>query len=297
MNRAEEWSATYGNLGQVPQSQLCMLPLNILDPWRSADGQRQPFKMYTPEKLEELADSVRSNGIIEPICVRPKPGSRMEIIAGHNRVEAAKLAGLRTVPAIVQQLDDIQAAIMLVDSNLKHRETLLPSEKAFAYKLRLESLKRQGQRTNSTSGQIVPKLERSRDEVDPDTSGRQIQRYIRLTYLIQPLLNLVDEGKPGFAAAVDLSFLTVEEQTMLLHVMEETGKIPNGAQAKLLRKAAGQLTEEAIRDVLVPAPAAKPVVLKIAPELLAGFFPTGATAEEMERIILAALAAYRKKEE
>ena len=120
VSRAEEWAAAYGDLGREPQTRLMQLPLTILDPWQSADGERQPFKAYTDAKLQELTESIKMHGVIEAICVRPKADGRMEIIAGHNRVAAARLAGLAAVPAIVQQLDDAQAAIMLVDSNLQH---------------------------------------------------------------------------------------------------------------------------------------------------------------------------------
>lgn len=295
-SRADEWASTYGDLGLEPQTRLMQLPLDILDPWQSADGERQPFKAYAPEKLDELAQSIREHGVIEAICVRLKPNGRMEIIAGHNRVEAAKLAGLRTVPAIVQQLDDAQAAIMLVDSNLQHRETLLPSEKAFAYKLRLEAMKRQGQRTDLTSRQFVGKLEAS-DKLGEELgeSGRQVQRYIRLTYLYPALLDMVDQGKPGFAAAVDLSFLSLDQQEALLRVMDEEKKVPNGAQAKQLRTAAaaGLLADEdAIRGILAPNAAPKPVILKISTDRLLPFFPPNSSPEEMEKIILAALEAY-----
>ena len=296
---ANEWNEIYGSMGMASQAQLTRIPLHILDPWEGADGTAQPFKPYAPDKLEELAENIRKNGVIEAICVRPKPDGRMEIIAGHNRVAAAKLAGLNTVPAIVQQLDDNQAAILLVDSNLQHREKLLPSEKAFAYKLRLESMKRQGQRTDLTSAQIEPKLNSGRSNeqlaAEAGESRAQIQRYIRLTYLIQPLLDMVDAGKPGFAAAVDLSFLTEMEQTMLLQVMEEEGKVPNGAQAKALRSAsaAGQLTDaDAIRAILVPAPAPKPAVLKIPVDRLQDFFPPNTSLDDMEREIFQALQAY-----
>lgn len=295
-SRADEWASAYGDLGLEPQARLMQLPLDILDPWQGADGERQPFRAYAPEKLDELAQSIREHGIIEAICVRPKLNGRMEIIAGHNRVEAAKLADLRTIPAIVQQLDDAAAAIMLVDSNLQHRETLLPSEKAFAYKLRLEAMKRQGKRTDLTSRQIVGKLEAS-DKLGEEIgeSGRQVQRYIRLTYLHPALLDMVDRGKPGFAAAVDLSFLSLDQQEALLRVMDEVKKIPNGAQAKQLRTAAaaGLLADEdAIRGILVPEAAPKPVILKISTDRLLPFFPPDSSAEDMEKIILAALEAY-----
>lgn len=296
---ASEWADTYGQLGMASQAQLTRLPMHILDPWEGTDGTAQPFKPYAPDKLEELAENIRRNGVIEAICVRPKPDGRMEIIAGHNRVAAAKLAGLNTIPAIVQQLDDNQAAILLVDSNLQHREKLLPSEKAFAYKLRLDSMKRKAGRPKNNSAQIEPNFlgTRSNEQLADEAgeSRAQIQRYIRLTYLIPPLLDMVDGGKPGFAAAVDLSFLTEMEQTMLLQVMDEESKVPGGAQAKALRSAsaAGQLTDaDAIRAILVPAPAPKPAVLKIPADRLQDFFPPNTSLDDMEREIYRALEAY-----
>ena len=304
VSRAEEWAAAYGDLGREPQTRLMQLPLTILDPWQSADGERQPFKAYTDAKLQELAESIKKHGVIEAICVRPKADGRMEIIAGHNRVAAARLAGLAAVPAIVQQLDDAQAAIMLVDSNLQHRETLLPSEKAFAYKLRLESMKRQGQRTDLTSGQIVRKLECT-DQIgkDESESGRQIRRYIRLTYLIPALLDMVDNGKPGFAAAVDLSFLGCDEQTALLEVMErEHIKAPNGAQAKALRKAsadrAAGLTAEDILQVLRPVPSRTPPkskTLSVSRDELTGYMPATITTDAEALAYIKQALAYWKE--
>ena len=304
VSRAEEWAAAYGDLGREPQTRLMQLPLTILDPWQGADGERQPFKAYTDAKLQELTESIKQHGVIEAICVRPKADGRMEIIAGHNRVAAARLVGLATVPAIVQQLDDAQAAIMLVDSNLQHRETLLPSEKAFAYKLRLESMKRQGQRTDLTSGQIVRKLECT-DQIgkDESESGRQIRRYIRLTYLIPALLDMVDNGKPGFAAAVDLSFLRRDEQTALLEVMErEHIKAPNGAQAKALRKAsadrAAGLTAEDILQVLRPVPSQaspKSKTISVSRDELAGYMPATVTTDAEALAYIKQALAYWKE--
>lgn len=304
VSRAEEWAAAYGDLGREPQTRLMQLPLTILDPWQSADGERQPFKAYTDAKLQELAESIKKHGVIEAICVRPKADGRMEIIAGHNRVAAARLAGLATVPAIVQQLDDAQAAIMLVDSNLQHRETLLPSEKAFAYKLRLESMKRQGHRTDLTSGQIVRKLECT-DQIgkDDSESGRQIRRYIRLTYLIPALLDMVDNGKPGFAAAVDLSFLGQDEQTALLEVMEQEHiKAPNGAQAKALRKASADrtaaLTAEDILQVLRPVPSQaspKSKTISVSRDELAGYMPATVTTDAEALAYIKQALAYWKE--
>ena len=304
VSRAEEWAAAYGDLGREPQTRLMQLPLTILDPWQGSDGERQPFKAYTDVKLQELAESIKQHGVIEAICVRPKADGRMEIIAGHNRVAAARLAGLATVPAVVQQLDDAQAAIMLVDSNLQHRETLLPSEKAFAYKLRLESMKRQGQRTDLTSGQIVRKLECT-DQIgkDESDSGRQIRRYIRLTYLIPALLDMVDNGKPGFAAAVDLSFLGQDEQTALLEVMEQEHiKAPNGAQAKALRKASADrtagLTAEDILQVLRPVPSQaspKSKTISVSRDELAGYMPATVTTDAEALAYIKQALAYWKE--
>ena len=304
VSRAEEWAAAYGDLGREPQTRLMQLPLTILDPWQGSDGERQPFKAYTDAKLQELAESIKQHGVIEAICVRPKADGRMEIIAGHNRVAAARLAGLATVPAVVQQLDDAQAAIMLVDSNLQHRETLLPSEKAFAYKLRLESMKRQGHRTDLTSGQIVRKLECT-DQIgkDESESGRQIRRYIRLTYLVPALLDMVDNGKPGFAAAVDLTFLGQDEQTALLEVMEQEHiKAPNGAQAKALRKAsadrAAGLTAEDILQVLRPVPSQaspKSKTISVSRDELAGYMPATVTTDAEALAYIKQALAYWKE--
>lgn len=304
VSRAEEWAAAYGDLGREPQTRLMQLPLTILDPWQGSDGERQPFKAYTDAKLQELAESIKQHGVIEAICVRPKADGRMEIIAGHNRVAAARLAGLATVPAVVQQLDDAQAAIMLVDSNLQHRETLLPSEKAFAYKLRLESIKRQGHRTDLTSGQIVRKLECT-DQIgkDESESGRQIRRYIRLTYLVPALLDMVDNGKPGFAAAVDLSFLGQDEQTALLEVMEQEHiKAPNGAQAKALRKASADsttgLTAEDILQVLRPVPSQaspKSKTISVSRDELAGYMPATVTTDAEALAYIKQALAYWKE--
>lgn len=307
VSRAEEWAAAYGDLGREPQTCLMQLPLTILDPWQSADGERQPFKAYTDVKLQELAESIKQHGVIEAICVRPKADGRMEIIAGHNRVAAARLAGLTTVPAVVQQLDDAQAAIMLVDSNLQHRETLLPSEKAFAYKLRLESMKRQGQRTDLTSAQIEPKLNSNRSNeqlaAEAGESRAQIQRYIRLTYLVPALLDMVDNGKPGFAAAVDLSFLGQDEQTALLEVMKrEHIKAPNGAQAKVLRKASADsvtsLTAEDILQVLRPVPSQaipKSKTISVSRDELAGYMPATVTTDAEALAYIKQALAYWKE--
>lgn len=296
MTRSEEWNNTYGSLG-APTPRLMQLPLDALDPWQSEDGQQQPFKPYPVNQLEELAENIRRNGVIEPVSVRPKPDGRFEILAGHNRCNAAKLAGLVSVPALVQELDDDQAAVLLVDSNLQHREKLLPSERAFAYKLRMDSIKRQGQRTDLTSVQLGQKLT-SRELVAEDVreSATQIQRYIRLTYLIPPLLDMVDAGKIKVNPGVELSHLPMPEQTQLLQAIEDADKIPTGAMCKALRKASGSapLDTEAILRILLPPEAGRPQVLKLPCDQLQRFFPPNTPLEEMERLIFAALAEYQK---
>lgn len=306
---ANEWRETYGSIGMAAPTQLMQLPLHTLDPWTDITGETQPFRAYTPAMLQDLAENIRDNGVIQPIHVRPKSGGRFEIIAGHNRVEASKLAGLSTIPALVQQLDDDQAAIIMIDSNLKTRPYILPSEKARAYRLRMEKLNRQGQRTDLTSAPVEQKLI-SRDIVASElgVSHAQVQRYIRLTFLHPALLDMVDNGSlekekqdkniPAMAlrAGVELSYIPMEQQNLLLQVMLEYNcKAPSMSQAELLRQlsAAKELDEAAIRGVMVKVKAAKPVTFKLPAQRIAAFFPSGTTPEQMEAEIYEALLAYR----
>lgn len=296
---ANEWADTYGGLGLTTSMQLTQLPLDILDAWVDESGIAQPFKPYPPEKLNELAENIKVNGVIEPICARPKTDGRFQIVAGHNRVAAAKLAGLPTIPALVKQMDDAEAAIRMVDSNLQHREKLLYSEKAFAYKTRLDAMKRQGQRSDLTSVPVGQKFEgrTSREllaEKSPD-SNTQIQRYIRLTFLHPTLLELVDNEKFAFRAAVEVSYLDLTAQGILLTVMEEAKcKAPSMAQASQLRKLAesGTLDEDGIFAVMVKPPK---TAVKLPMERISRFFPENATPQEMEEEICQALKAWRDR--
>lgn len=311
MERSQEWQSAYGDLGVSKGARQMQLPLAVLDPWQGRAGEPQPFNAYSSEKLEELADSVRKVGIIESISVRPKPNGRFEILAGHNRCAAARLAGLTTVPALVQELTDEDAAILLVDSNLQHREKLLPSEKARAYKLRMDSMKRQGQRRDLTSSQVETKLNLDGPTLSQvetklrsdellaskfNESRANIQRYIRLTYLIGPLLEVVDSGKLKVNPAVDISYLPAFEQETLLRVMTAEKKTPGMAMARQLRQCSqkGALTEDAIREILFPQKTAAAVV-KLPAARIASFFPEGAAPEAMEAEIYEALLAYRKE--
>lgn len=291
---ANEWAETYGGMGAAPQVQYTQLPLQILDPWTDARGEGQPFKPYTPDKLRELAENIKQNGVIESICVRPMPGGRFQIVAGHNRVAAAKLAGLTTIPAMVRQLTDDEAELAMVDSNLQHREKLLPSEKAFAYKLKMDALSHQG-----TSCQIGTKS-RSDESIGETTgeSARQVQRYIRLTELVKPLLDMVDADRLGLIPAVDLSYLDKETQHLLLRCLDELKcKAPNVAQAAKLKKTfqAGELDESAIEAILVKPKKDAPDTVKLPAARIRSFFPPNITPEAMEAAIYEALLAYRQR--
>lgn len=305
--RENEWNDAYGDLGLSPQSQMTQLPLNTLVPWQGSEGKQQPFKPYTEEKLLELAESIEQRGVIEPICVRPLPDGRMQILAGHNRVEAAKLAGLTTIPAQIRMLDDNEAKLLMLDSNLQHREKLSIKEKALAYSERLTTLRKmgfhQGRRTDLTSPPVVEKLS-GKDALTTSQAGKeygesheQVRRYIRLTELIKPLLDLADAEKLSLRAGVELSYLTQEQQAQLLQIMEDVGcKAPSMAQAAKLRELSqhGAWDESGIYHVLVKVKKSAPV-LKIPSERISGFFPPDTKAEVMEETIYQALLAYRKE--
>ena len=260
-----EWAEMFA---PAPSVQMVQVPLAQLVPWEQADGSPQPFKPYSPEKLEELADSIRQHGVLEAIRVRPRNG-KFQILAGHNRSQAARMAGLTTIPAIVEDVDDDQAALILVDSNLQHREKLLPSEKAYAYKLQLEAMKRQAGRPQKNSCQVGTNF-RS-DELLAESSqdsARQIQRLIRLTYLNPFLLDLVDQEKIGMTPGVELSYLSDNTQDKLLEVMATNGiqKI-SGKQAKDLRNAGSPEKEEIAQILGLTGKQPKPATLKIQPDM------------------------------
>lgn len=260
-----EWAEMFT---PAPSVQLVQVPLAQLVPWEQADGSPQPFKPYTQEKLAELADSIRQHGVLEAIRVRPRNG-KFQILAGHNRSQAARMAGLTTIPAIVEDVDDDQAALILVDSNLQHREKLLPSEKAWAYRTRLEALKRKAGRPKNNSGQVGPNF-RSDEEVAQNVgeSRKQVQRYIRLTYLNPLLLDLVDQEKIGMTPGVELSYLSDSTQDKLLEVMAANGiqKI-SGKQAKDLRNADSPEKEEIAQILGLTEKQPKPATLKFQPDM------------------------------
>ena len=259
------------------------IPVSKIHPFEG-----NPYKVLDNEEMNFLIESIQQQGIISPVVVRPLENTKdeYEVISGHRRLRASQKAGLETVPAFIYAINRDEAAIMLVDSNL-HREHILPSEKAFAYKLKLEAIKRQGERTDLTSRQVVGKLE-SADLVSDTESGRQVQRYIRLTYLIPELLDLVDEEKIALTPAVELSYLNEVEQADLVEEIGVCDATPNLSQAQRLRAISREegLTPEDIGEILAEEKANQREKIKIPAERIRKFFPKSYTTEQIEEAIV-----------
>ena len=260
-----------------------------------------PYKVEDNEEMEALAESIREQGILTPLLVRRVEGSETdyELISGHRRAYAAAKAGLETVPAFVVSLDRNEAAIALVDSNL-HRERLLPSEKAFAYKLKMEAMKQQGRRTDLTSCQLGTKLRTDNQIAETaDDSARQIQRYIRLTNLISALLDQMDEGKIAFSVGVELSYLPDEAQYDLLNAMERNDCTPSYAQAVRLHKAynVGALDRWMIETTMAEPKPNQQEHIRLKRENFAKFFPKHYTAADIEKDILKGLELLKRQRE
>ena len=257
-----------------------------------------PYKVTDNEEMNALALSIKENGILSPVVVRPIEGTEnYEIISGHRRIFAAKKAGLTEVPALIYAISHEEAIIALVDSNL-HREHILPSEKAFAYKMKMDALYHQGKRTDLTLDQVGLKL--SAEQVSNDDSATQVKRYIRLTNLIKPLLDMVDEGKIAFTPAVELSFLNDTEQADLVEVIEVCEATPNLSQAQRLKKISqgDGLIPEVIAEILNEQKANQKERIKIPTEKLRKYFPKRYTAADMEKEIFAMLEKrYREKQQ
>lgn len=251
-----------------------------------------PYRIREGEELESLLNSISENGIISPLVVRPtEDKGKFEVISGHRRLHAARMLDLETVPVTVCDVSREEAAIMLVDSNL-HREHILPSEKAKAYKLKLDAMKAQGKRTDLTCGQAVHK---SRESVSDTDSGRQVQRYIRLTMLVPELLTMVDENKIAFSVAVELSYLDKNTQRMLLGEIEETECTPSYSQANRMRKLfqSGELTENSINNIMNEEKANQKPMFKMSMERLQKYSPK-ADERQMQEFIIKACEYYAK---
>lgn len=265
-----------------------------------SDFPNHPFKVTVDEKLLEMADSVKRYGVLVPAIVRPKQGGGYEMIAGHRRKMASELAERPTLNCIVRDLSDDEAIIIMVDSNLQ-REVILPSEKAFAYKMKLDAMKRQGQRTDLTSTPMEPKLStRSNEQLaaeSPD-SRAQIQRFIRLTHLIPELLDMVDENKIALRPAVELSYLAEKEQRLLYEEIGYSDCTPSHAQAIKMRKFAeqGQLTAEVISSIMQEEKPNQKEQFRIPREKISKYFPAGTPAEKIEDTIIKALELYRRRQ-
>ena len=257
------------------------LPIQKLRPFEG-----HPFKVTDNEEMEQLVWSVLIQGLLTPLVVRPLENGEYEVISGHRRLHACKKAGIETVPALIYEIDRDAAAIALVDSNL-HREKILPSEKAFAYKLKMEALSRQGQRTDLTSRQVVGKLETA-DIIADNESGRQVQRYIRLTHLLPELLQKVDDGQIAFTPAVHLSYLSPAEQGWVLNEMERNDCTPSVGQAYHLKEhsMAGTLTKDFVAGLMSQEKANQKERLKIPMERIRKYFPKHYTTAQMEDAIV-----------
>ena len=269
-------------------------PVNIpVEKIRPFEG--HPYKVLDNEEMNTLIDSIQQKGVISPIVVRPieNTDDEYEIISGHRRLRASVKAGLETVPALIYAVSRDEAAIMLVDSNL-HREHILPSEKAFAYKLKLEAIKRQGERTDLTSRQVVGKLE-SADLISETESGRQVQRYIRLTYLIPELLEMMDEDKIALSVGVELSFLDEQMQYDLLRVIEELECTPSYSQAWHMHRDfnEGTLTVESMENTLASEKPNQKPMCKVPIEKLQKIAPK-VKDKDFEDFVLKACEHYYK---
>lgn len=269
-----------------------MIPLDELHPFA-----HHPFKVKDDEAMQDTVESVKTYGVLVPAIARPREEGGYELVAGHRRHRASLLAGLAEMPVIVRAMDDDEATIIMVDSNLQ-RETLLPSERAFAYRMKLEALKHQGLRTDLTSVQVGQKLN-AREMVAKGTgkSAVQIQRFIRLTYLVPPLLDMVDEHKVAFNPAVELSYLTSEEQVALLDAMDSEQSTPSLSQAQRLKKFSqeGRLSEDIMRAIL--SEEKKPEVGKItlSSDKLRRYFPKSFTPQQMEQTIFRLLEQWQRR--
>ena len=271
------------------------IPIGELFPFKN-----HPFKVLDDESMQRTVESVEQYGVLAPLIARPRPdGDGYEIISGHRRQYAAKLAGLDTLPVIVRQMSDDAAVILMVDSNLQ-REHILPSERAFAYKMKLEALKNQGARSDLTSPQVAAKF-RSDDAVakDQGISGDTVRRYIRLTNLIPEMLDLVDQKKISFNPAVELSYLDENQQRNFLEAMDGTQNAPSVSQAQQLKKMAqcGEFTYEKAFDILGQEKKSEQDTVTIKNDILRKYFPRSYTPRQMEEKIIQLLDAWQKKQQ
>mgnify|MGYP002572185588 FL=1 len=287
--------STEENRQEEQREQVQQIPIDALHPFTN-----HPFKVLDDEAMTRTVESIAQYGVLAPLIARPRPdGDGYEIISGHRRQYAAKLAGLETLPVIVRQMSDDAAVILMVDSNLQ-REHILPSERAFAYKMKLDAIKNQGARSDLTSPQLAAKF-RSDDAVakDQGISGDTVRRYIRLTSLIPELLDMVDEKKISFNPAVELSYLDESQQRDFLEAMNDTQNAPSLSQAQQLKKMAqqGDFSYEKAFDVMGQEKKSENDTVTIKNETLRKYFPRSYTPKQMEEKIIQLLDAWQKKQQ
>ena len=286
--------STEENRQEEQREQVQQIPIDALHPFTN-----HPFKVLDDEAMTRTVESIAQYGVLAPLIARPRPEGGYEIISGHRRQYAAKLAGLDTLPVIVRQMSDDAAVILMVDSNLQ-REHILPSERALAYKMKLEALKNQGARSDLTSPQVAAKF-RSDDAVakDQGISGDTVRRYIRLTNLVPELLDMVDEKKIAFNPAVELSYLDEAQQRDFLEAMKDTQNAPSLSQAQQLKKMAqqGEFSYEKAFDVMGQEKKSEKDTVTIKNETLRKYFPRSYTPKQMEEKIIQLLDAWQKKQQ
>ena len=267
------------------------VPLSELYPFRD-----HPFKVKDDDKMQETAESIREYGVLVPALARPRAGGGYELISGHRRKRGCELAGLETMPVIVRDLDDDAAVIVMVDSNIQ-RESLLPSERAFAYKMKLEAIKHQGARADLTSTQVAQKLSVERVGEDAGISKDQVRRYIRLTHLIPEILDMVDNKRIALNPAVELSYLTPAEQELLVVTMDSEQATPSLSQAQRLKRfsQSGKLTEESMLAIMSEEKKQDVDRVTFTRDTLKKFFPRDYTPRQMEETILKLLQGWSKK--
>ena len=294
---ADDIFSTEESRQEQQREQVQQIPIGELFPFKN-----HPFKVLDDESMQRTVESVEQYGVLSPLIARPRPEGGYEIISGHRRQHAAQLAGLDALPVIVRQMDDDAAVLLMVDSNLQ-RENILPSERAFAYKMKLEALKNQGARSDLTCGQFGHKLigAKARDIV-ADESGdnaRNVQRFIRLTSLIPELLDMVDEKKIAFNPAVELSYLDESQQRAFLEAMDGTQNAPSVSQAQQLKKMAqcGEFTYEKAFDILGQEKKSEQDTVTIKNDILRKYFPRSYTPRQMEEKIIQLLDAWQKKQQ
>ena len=283
---------TEENRADAQRERVQEIPLDQLKPFKN-----HPFKVRDDQRMLDTVDSIREYGVLVPAIARPDPEGGYELISGHRRKRGCEMAGLQTMPAIIRDLDDDAAVLVMVDSNIQ-REELLPSERAFAYKMKLEALKHQGARMDLTSCQVGTKLRADEKLAESvNESARTVQRFIRLTELISELLDMVDERKLAFNPAVEVSYLKRDEQRMLLEAMDAEQTTPSLSQAQRLKKFSqeGRLTEEAMSAIMSEEKKSDMDKVTLRSDTLRRYFPKSYTPKQMEQTIIKLLDVWQKQ--